>query len=236
MKRARISNIFLFFLIIFILCTAVLAQEVVVFTKYDTKNILDRGKLKVEKNIEITNRGTNPIIPGELHFKVYEFKGSKQVASEIDNLYAHNNYNKLSSHVVKGKDHSDVVVDVWNPLLPDFDIPVTITYDLFYNQKGILFHELNFPVEETTVPIASSSIKLFLPKNLFITYAPKAKVSQDSMYKIVEWEDTDEDLTVEYTRVPMPRMPFRISTMFWLTIIFVLVGVTIYFNFFYKRK
>jgi hypothetical protein len=231
----RVNYLFLIVIVLAILSSSVLAN-VVIFEEYETKNILDKGTLKVEKNINIKNRGTNPIIPGELHFKVYEYKGKKQVASNIDNLYAHNNYNKLSAQVIRSGDFSDVVVDVWNPLLPDFEIPVTITYDLKYNQKGILFHELNFPVEETTVPVDSSSIKLFLPKNFFITYAPKATITEDSMYKIVEWENPDYDVSLEYTRLPMPKMPFKFSTMFWLTVIFILVGVTVYLNFFFKKK
>ena len=222
-------------LLLSILSLSVFA-EVVVFKQYDTKNFLDDGKLRVEKNIRITNGGTNPIIPGELHFKVYEFEGKDQVASQIENLYAHNNQNKLTANVIKKGDYSDIVVDVWNPLLPDFEVPITITYDLLYKQKGVLFHELNFPVEETTVPISSSSIKLYLPKNFYVTYAPNAEISDTDMYKVVEWDDTEKDLTVEYTRLPLPKMMFRFSTMFWLVVITILLGVTVYFNFFYKKK
>ncbi len=227
---------FLFFFLISSLFSSAVFAEVVVFKEYDTKNILDDGKIKVEKNIMIGNDGRNTIIPGELHFKIYEFNGKKQVPSEIENLNAHNNYNSLTAQVVKSQDYSDIIVDVWNPLMPDFEIPITITYDLLYNQKGVLFHELNFPVEETTVPIASSTLKLFLPKNFYVTYAPEADITTDDMYKIIEWNSDETDLVVEYTRIPLPKMAFRLSTMFWILVITILIGITIFYQFFYKKK
>jgi hypothetical protein len=231
LKRSLIVG----FVFIFILSSSVLA-EIVVFDRYDTRNTLSDGVLKVEKNIVLKNAGRNPIIPGEIHFKVYEFEGKNQIPSKIENLDAHNNYNRLTSKVVREDDFSDIVVDIWNPLLSDFEFPLTISYEINYNQKGVLFHELNFPDDEVTVPLAYSVTRLMLPDKYFVTYAPGAKIVKDGDFRVLEWENPEQDIVLEYTRIPLPKMPFKFVTFFWMMIITVLVVITVYYNFLYKKK
>ena len=181
------------------------AADVVYFDSYNTENVLADNRIKVKKEISLGNEGSNPIIPGVMHFEVYEFKGKKRVASEIDNLYAHNQGERLVVNVEEYTDYTDIIVDVWNPLLPDFKFPLTMTYDVLYDKKGVLFH---------------------------VTYAPKSEITKDDLYTIVEWDNPEEDVMIEYSSLPFPRMPFKSSTLFWLVVIILLLFAT----YFYSKK
>lgn len=205
------------------------AYDVVVFEDYDTSYFLKEGKLSVEKRIRLKNIGKNPIIPGELHFRVYEARGEKSYPVEVENLAASNNNNDLSTRVTKYKEYSDIIVHVWNPVLPEFELPITISYDLDFAPKGVFFHEVQFPIEETTIPIRDSSVNFMLPKKYHVTYATTTEINEDGIYNIVRWIN-DDDLSLEYTLLPLPRTPFRMVSVFWLSILVVLGVIFIFLN------
>ena len=205
------------------------AYDVVVFEQYDTSYYLQSGKLIVEKDLILQNTGNNPIIPGELHFKLYQQDGDKIEPAKITELVATSNANDLTARVDSFDDYSDLVVHVWNPLLPGFNFPISISYEMDFRPKGILFHELAFPIEETTIPVQESSTSLMLPKQYKVTYAPSAEITEDNAYRVVNWND-DEEFAIEYTVLPLPRVPFRMVSVFWLIVLLILGTVFIFLN------
>jgi len=210
--------------------------EVVVFKSYETKSILKDNALSISRKIILQNVGSNPIIPGELHFKLHEISKDKEVASEINNLGAKNDFDKvLKTRKIESTEETDIVVSVWEPVLPRFTYVVMLDYDLKFEPKGILFYEIKVPLEETTIPIKTQKQQLYLPLKYHVTYAPGAIVQVVSeggkKYRVVTW-DNREDMVVEYSRIPLPKMGIRAVNVFWVVIILALLIST----FFIHRK
>lgn len=223
------SKLVIFSLLVLVFAFSAAAYDVVVFENYETSYFLKDGKLSVEKRVLLRNVGNNPIIPGELHFRVYEQRGDKQIPVEIKNLVASNPSSQLTTRVTLYDDYSDVVVHVWNPVLPDFDLPLTISYDLDFKLKGVLFHEVQFPIEETTIPIRDSKVDFMLPNQFSVTFTTGDVIAEDNMNKVVQWVNED-DLSLEYSRLPLPNTPFRMVGIFWMTILVALGAIFIFLN------
>lgn len=200
------------------------AFEVVVFEQYDTVYSVKGRTLVVEKDLVLRNVGTNPIIPGEISFKLFEMHGDSSRSSNVRDVVALHNNNVLDTRVDSHTDFSDVVVHIWNPLLPDFDYSFSLSYEIDYRPRGVLFHEVVFPVEETTISINDRTTTMLLPRRYSVTYAPHAVLSSTSDNKIVDWGSRSE-LSLEYTIIPLPeQMPFRMVSVFWLSVL-ILLGV-----------
>jgi hypothetical protein len=207
------------------------AGEVVVFKNYMTKSTLGPGELHIEREIILQNVGSNPIIPGELHFKLHEVDKGEKVASKVSNLGARNvDINKeLKSHMIEGKEETDLVVSVWEPVLPKFTYRVSLSYDLEFSPKGILFYEIKVPVEETTIPIKDNLQSLYLPSKYHVTYAPDATVTLEDIgnqkYRVVTWQNREE-MIVEYSLIPLPKIGIRAVNVFWGVVIVSLLITT----------
>jgi hypothetical protein len=217
---------YLYFLIALVLSTTVLG-EVVVFKNYQTKTTLESGQLGIEREIVLQNVGSNPIIPGELHFKLHELKADKKVASKVSNLGAKNDIgNDLKSRQVEASEETDLVVSIWEPVLPKFTYKVLLSYDLVFKPRGIMFYEIKVPVEETTIPIKENLQMLYLPAKYHVTYAPQATVTLEQKggaeYRVVTWQNRDE-MIVEYSLIPLPKLGIRAVNIFWAVIIVMLL-------------
>ncbi|MFW5852401.1 MAG: hypothetical protein ACOCUR_00045 [Nanoarchaeota archaeon] len=226
----RIFFIFAFTLLVF--AFPVFAQDPtnpIVFEDYETSYFLKDGVLTVEKEILIRNVGPSPVIPGQINFRMYEQRGENTQPAIIKDVIALNNDNEVESTVNTYDTYSDLVVHIWNPLLPDYEYPLSISYDLEFSPRGIFFRELVFPVEETTIPVKDRYTRLFIPKSYSVTYAPSAEISSDSLYKIVDWGSGSE-FAIEYTLLPFPRMPFRMVSVFWLSVLVILGALFIFLN------
>ncbi len=224
-------------LCIFMLLMVNLASaDVVVFRDYSTKSVLDRDMLHISRAITLENVGANPIIPGELHFKLHEIIKNQKVASVVHNLEAKNDFGTvLKSRIIESKEETDLVASVWEPVLPKFTYNVKMSYDLEFKTKGILFYEINVPLEETTIPIENQKQSLYIPAKYHITYAPDAIVRTveegGQKYRVVEWENM-EDMVVEYSVLPLPKLGIRSVNIFWIMVIIILLAST----FFIHRK
>jgi hypothetical protein len=226
---------YLYFLMVALAATAVLG-EVVEFKNYQTKTTLEDGQLGIEREIVLQNVGSNPIIPGELHFKLHEIRKGEKVASKVSNLGAGNDFGKeLKTRQVEASEETDLVVSVWEPVLPKFTYKVLLSYDLVFRPRGILFYEIQVPVEETTIPIKDNKQMLYLPAKYHVTYAPGATVAVedkgDSSYRVVTWQNRDE-MVVEYSIIPLPKLGIRAVNIFWAVVIIMLMITT----FFIHRK
>lgn len=198
--------------------------QVVVFSNYDTKTYLDDDQLRIERTMRLKNVGTNPIIPGELHFKLKELRGGTTVGPMVDNLEAKSSYgNKLTTTILEYEDETDLVISVWDPLLPGFHFDIDASYEMTFDESGILFHEINVPTEETTIPIRDKSSRFYISDSYKVTYAPGAQVYEEAGYKVVEWGDAD-DRVFEYTVLPLPKTGIRAVNLFWISIIIILIA------------
>lgn len=203
------------------------SAQVVVFDKYETRITLEQERLHVNRVMFLKNVGANPIIPGELHFKLHELDGDKKVASKVDNFGAvDKNGNKLSTSTIERETETDLIISVWDPLLPGFFYRMTTDYDLRFRPKGILFYEINIPTEDTTIPIQGKTTSFALPRKFHVTYAPGAQVTDEEGMRVVTWEKGTE-MALEYSRIPLPRLGIKAVNLFWAALIIVLVATIV---------
>ncbi len=223
-----------YFFILSLFFMPYVSGEVVVFDDYQTRISFHDEQLTIERNIILKNVGSNPIIPGELHFKLHEIKKGKKIPIDVYDFKVTNYYNKeLKSRIVKGNQETDLVVSIWEPVLPKFTYKINIQYSINFEPKGILFHEIKIPMEETTIPIRSSTQQLLLDKKYHITYAPEAKLSLVSIdgkeKRKIEWQDK-KNMIVEYSLLPLPKLGIRAVNIFWGIMILALLLSTYFIH------
>ncbi|MBN1275281.1 hypothetical protein JXA12_03235 [Candidatus Woesearchaeota archaeon] len=208
------------------------AAEVVIFDLYETDMTYEDGKLLVTKQLRLKNTGTNPIIPGEIHFKISQEYKDSSVAAAITDFEVVNKYDKrLDSRQVVTDKETDLIFTVWDPLLPNFYYDMTMTYALEFDPKGVLFYQVILPEERTTIPIRSAATTFNLPKRYHITYfSPDGDVEAGKEVNSVSW-DVKGAYHVEYSVVPFPRLGFKAVNAFWVLIILLFL-----LNLFFRMK
>lgn len=208
------------------------AAEVVVFQKYDTTMEYKDGTLHVTKELRLKNTGSSPIIPGEVHFKLSKEKDGEAIPPEVSNFEVVDRYgNDLDTQKHVSKKEVDLVFNVWDPLLPDFFYDMTMTYDIEFKPRGILFYHIVLPEEKTTIPIKGATTTLKLPEHYHVTYASgDSEVSSEEGATAATWDEKG-NYNVEYSVIPFPRLGFRAVNAFWALII-----VLFLLNLFYRMK
>ncbi len=204
-------------------------ETTVTFEEYEKTYYMEGDSLRVEKDIVMVNRLRSPVVPGSVEFRMYEIRGRDIVPSQISEVYARDNSRELDTRVETHGDHTKLIVMVRTPLMQDYEFPVSISYEIDFNPSGILFHEVLFPIEETTNTVVDSTTRLVMPNRYRVTYAPDAEIEKDGMRQSIEWGGGTE-IMLEYTRLPLPQMPFRMVSVFWLTILLILGVIFIYLN------
>ncbi|MFO7711463.1 MAG: hypothetical protein R6V53_06865 [Candidatus Woesearchaeota archaeon] len=209
------------YIVICILLSTPVFSEIVVFQEYDTTFTLEDDILTVEKELRLKNVGSSPIIPGEIHFKVSQQGKDGNIPAQVyDYSVIDRNEEDVDTEKIVGKDATDLVFTIWEPLLPKFYYDFSMTYKMDFKTKGILFHEIQVPEEQTTIPIKESTTSFQLPKSNHITYAPEGDISKTEDYRVIEWDDKSA-LQFEYTFLPLPKTPVRMINIFWVTVILI---------------
>jgi hypothetical protein len=205
--------------------------DVVVFSDYETHTTLEKNNLHIERIVTLKNVGVNPIIPGELHFKLHEIDKEKMIPSSVSDFSANNkDYGtELKTRVLQGDEETDLIISVWEPVLPKFSYRIILSYNLAFKPSGLLFYELNVPIEQTTIPIENQKHNLYISKSYSVTYAPDAAVTtiteNNIDYRVVSWEN-QEGMIVEYSRLPLPKLGIKAVNLFWGVIIVAMLVMT----------
>ena len=208
--------------------------ENLIFEDYSTSYFVRGNTLLVEKEVILRNVGQSEyLVPGEIYFNVYERKGDSSVAPKIRDVSAlQNNNQELETRIDTYDTHSTIAVRIWAPLSnqPNMQYRLSLSYEMDFRPKGFLFHEVVFPVETSSHTIVDRSTRMMLPTGYTVTYAPSADVSTDGLHTIVDW-GSRSDLSLEYTFLPLPeQMPFRMVSVFWLTVLVFLGVLFIFLN------
>ncbi len=202
------------------------SASVLVFSEYNTQATIAQDVIHVERDVTIRNTGQAPIIPGEMHFRFSEQIGDQLQAIDVSNVQAiDTNDNELQTRSVTRGNEQDVSVQIWDPLLPGFEYSFQMSYDLEMRTSGLLFHEINLPREQTTVPIVNEETRFLIADNYHVTYAPETEISRASGNTIIEWRGDIDNRVVEYSRIPFPRTGMRAVNVFWIAIIISLLAV-----------
>lgn len=223
MNTKRLISTVVLLMMFLVLIGAVSAANIITISNYETKISVGDDKITFEKRVTLQNTGKNTIIPGELHFKLYEITDNdEKTIPKISNLISTDLYkNDLSARIVSKKGEAEVVISAWQPILPQFEYDILLKYSIDFKPKGILFHNLNFPDEETTIPITSTKTTITLPSKYTISYAPNATVTKENGVTSAEWKNVREK-TIEYTMIPFIRTNIHGATIFWITLIVIL--------------
>ncbi len=201
------------------LFTQAVFADVVVFDRYETTYTMEGDSLKVHKKLRLMNVGQNPIIPGEIHFKLSKQEGGDVVPAKITGLMVRDHYDQdIDTTSVEGASELDIIFTLWEPLLPTFFYDFQMDYDVEFDPKGLLFYEINIPNEKTTIKIKSQQTEFLLPKRYHVTFAPDAEIKSEEGARVIEWKDTDK-LSFEYSFIPLPRMGVPMVNVFWIFLI-----------------
>ena len=223
MKTKNIMLPVILLMTFLVLAGIVSAANIITISNYETKITVDKDKISFEKRVTLQNTGKNTIIPGELHFKLYEITDNdEKTIPKISNLVSTDLYNNdLSARIVSKKGEAEVVISAWQPILPQFEYDIVLKYSIDFSPKGILFHNLNFPDEETTIPITNTKTTITLPSKYTISYAPNATVTKGNGVTMAEWKNVREK-TIEYTMLPFVKTDIHGATIFWISLIVLL--------------
>lgn len=220
------------FLALSLLLVSGAAAEVLVFDKYDTVSRVDGDTITIEREMTLTNVARNPVIPGELHFRLYQQDGSERRTIKVSDFTASNDRGQaLSTKIVNRADETDLAVTIWDPMLPGFSYTFRISYVIEFDPSGLLFYELRIPREDTTIPIKNAQQTVILEDKYHVTYAPDTAVSKLSGNTVVSWAgQADDGQVIEYSALPLPRirlgsLALRAVNIFWGVIIIALVGL-----------
>ncbi|HDP73994.1 MAG TPA: hypothetical protein ENN46_03520 [Candidatus Woesearchaeota archaeon] len=216
-------KIILFAGILLVLLTSLAYSQVVVFDNYESTYTYEDGYIEVNRVMRLKNVGSNPIIPGEIHFRIYSMEGNSPKGPEITGLRIYDNKDvTIESRVAQADDSTKIIFTIWSPLLPTFFKDIYMTYKVPFKPAGVLFYELDIPPEETTISIREKSTSLMLPSKYHVTYAPEALVASEGNLRKVQQESLTGNFLVEYSRIPIPTKNIRGSVIFWGMLIVVL--------------
>jgi hypothetical protein len=227
----KVLPVFLFLLYAgtIVLLAHVASAEVLVFDKYETVSNVKDGKIHIEREMVLTNVARNPVIPGELHFKIYQTEGDEKQQIQVSDFLASNDRGaKLGTKIINKPDETDLSVTIWDPMLPGYSYTFRISYDLYFEPSGLLFYELKIPQEETTIPIKGLKQTVLLDNKYHVTYAPDTDVSQVSGNVVVSWTGANAQQIIEYSSLPLPRIGIRAVNVFWGFLIVLLIGLFVF--------
>lgn len=212
--------------VLFLILSGAVTADVLVFDKYDTISTVEGDHIHIDRQMTLTNVAHNPVIPGELHFKIFKQDGNTQSAIKVSGFTAANDQGQaLTTKVLSEPDQTDLSVTIWDPMLPGFSYSFKVSYDLYFQPSGLLFYELKIPQEQTTIAIRNSEQTVLLGDNYHVTYAPDSSVSKVSGNVVVSWSGNNDQQVIEYSALPLPKLGIRAVNLFWGFIIVLLVGV-----------
>ena len=186
--------------------------------------------------MQIKNKGVIPIIPGEIHFKLSNKvdEGVFEPINVVNHTVEGKDNSNMISRVVEGSSQTDIIFELWEPILPDFYMPVKIHYEFEFRPKGILFYYFSLPLSSSTIPISHENVRYEFSNSLHVTYAPDSNVGGNQDYNFVEFSSPKE-VEFEISRIPFPQLGFKIANMFWGIIILLLI-IAVVFSFKKKDK
>jgi hypothetical protein len=216
---------------LFLVLVAPAAAEVLVFDRYDTVSRVSGDSITIEREMTLTNVARNPVIPGELHFRLYQQEGADRKPIAVSDFTATNERGqKLSTKITTRASETDLAVTIWDPMLPGFSYTFRTSYVMRFEPSGLLFYELQIPQEDTTIPIKNAEQTVILEGNYHVTYAPDTAVTKMSGNAVVSWAGQNEGQVIEYSSLPLPRirlgsLTLRAVNVFWGVVIIALLGL-----------
>lgn len=228
-----------------VLLSTVVAQAIITetFSDYLVEiTINPDGSAHVSNYITIKNVINRALVPGEGYIKLSKIQedmfwifptgSSTQKFQSLSNLEIHD----TAGNVLNGKadffpKETIITYAIWTPIEAGQTYSFVVEYDTpDLTAPGVLFTSGATPQITSSVPVEKSTLKVILPKGVYISYAPGSEIEKDDGTTLISADIGG--LNFEYTGLPFATMPIKGSTVFWLiiiTIIIVLFFATKYF-------
>lgn len=175
---------------------------------------------RVVQSFDVVNRYKEPIIPGRAKLILFgdikptnifiSIGGSRKSIPDDDVILEDGN------HVI--------YYEIWRPITLGEKLDIEVTFDTKLNPQGILFKQLNLNFGEPEIPIEKMAFSLTLPAGKTVTYTnPAITLKGERSVMIDVPKDLikhyqEEPITVEYSSLPLPVLPFN-GYWLWLVLI-----------------
>lgn len=204
-------------------------SNVEVFSNYDTNlTITSNETIEINKSLSLKNVYESGIVPGQIEFKIA--RGGEGSVGNIDvgEVKAYDSYGQeINSEVRKTQNYSVIILDVFYPLLPDFEYDFNLFYTLSYDSSGIFFKNLKIPIRESTIPIEQGSFNVEVPENYHFTYLDSNDETVATVNNsVASWaieDDSPSSIEFEYSYLPFRVGSLQGSYVFWIFINFLIL-------------
>ena len=207
--------------------------SVEVFSKYDTTmEIKANNLILVNKSMTLKNVYEVGIVPGQIEFKIGRGTEGSIGNIKIDNIKAYDAFgNEIRATLRETREFSVIILDIYYPLLPGFEYPFELYYELSYEPGGIFFKSLNIPIRESTIPIKEGNFKVIIPNRYHFTFTDSDAGRAEIDGRVASWKIVDDmpsSITFEYSFLPVKVGSLKGSYVFWITINILLFLFLIY--------
>ncbi len=192
------------------------------FSKYHSVVNFSEDKIIISKDLALKNNYDRTILPGQIEFRVGKGTQDSVTSANLQNIIIlDNDGNNISYSVRENLDYTSLILDIYYPLLPQFEYKFFLQYELKFQASGIFFKSLEVPLKETSIPIEDGIFEVHLPKNSRFTYTGDLNEYVSIEKNVGIWELGDNlpnSVEFEYSFIPIRTSFMRGSYLFWIII------------------
>lgn len=179
----------------------------------------------VTQSFDIVSRHKDPIIPGRAKLVLYNGVNPRNVQVNVGGSIK----NVKQRDIIEEDGNNVIYYEIWRPISPKERLNIEVNFDTDINAEGFLFKQLDLKFGEPELPVDKMVFSLQLPPGKTITYSdPELTEKKDGSGTMVfnkPGEDNQASLTVEYSSLPLPTLPFH---GYWLWLLLVLVSFAMF--------
>ncbi len=219
-------------LYVFFLITTIISSMSLIFAQdyegetfskyYSTVEFVGNDTIKVSKDMAIKNNYDRAILPGQLEFRVGSGTQDSATSIKLDNIIVQDSFGRNITYTYREfEEYSALILDIYYPLLPDFEYEFTLEYELEFESSGIFFKNLKIPLKDSTIPIEDGRFEVTLPKYNRFTYIGELEelATIDKNTGVWDLEDNlPNSVEFEYSFIPIRSQWLRGSYLFWILI------------------
>jgi hypothetical protein len=231
----RFKKVLVALFLIMILSTTVMAAELkhipakMLLQRLDNYvvdlQMKDDKTVHVTQSFDIVSRHKDPIIPGRAKLVLYNGINPRNIRANIGG----SRKDIPSQDVIEEDGNNVIYYEVWRPITPGERLTIQVDFDADIDAKGFLFKQLDISFGEPELPIDKMVFSLRLPPGKTITFADPELTTKSKNSGTIEFESPGENneasLTVEYSTLPLPTLPFH---GYWLWLIMVFMSLALF--------
>ena len=193
------------------------------FSKYHSiVNFSDSKHIIITKELALKNNYDKSILPGQIEFRIGKGIGDTVVGANMEDVRVYDkDGDNMSFTIREYEEYSSLIVDVYYPLLPNFEYEFTLQYTLDFRSSGLFFKSLQVPLKESSIPIEDGTFEIYLPKYTYFTYLGELDEYATVKGNYGIWElggDLPNSIEFEYSFIPIRSSIMRGSYVFWISV------------------